>query len=138
MNLLVLGLNHETAPIQLRERVAFSASELEGAIESMRSSLALSEVVILSTCNRTELVCIAPEAVRTGLVHWLASYHRCEVEKLEPAIYHHAGAAALNHLIRVACGLDSMILGEPQIFGQVKAAFLASVCLLYTSDAADE
>ena len=127
MNLLVLGLNHETAPIQLRERVAFSASELEGAIESMRSTLSLSEVVILSTCNRTELVCVASETIRPALIEWLASYHHCEAEDLEPAIYSHEGSGALNHLIRVACGLDSMILGEPQIFGQVKSAFLASV-----------
>ena len=126
MNLLVLGLNHETAPIALRERVVFSASELREAITSLRTATQLEEVVILSTCNRTEIICTGSIDDKEPVIRWLAQDRLCDPLALEPSIYQHEQKDAVSHLIRVSVGLDSMIIGEPQIFGQMKDAFLAS------------
>ncbi len=126
MNLLVLGLSHETAPIELRERVAFSASELGDAITSFRTATRLEEVVVLSTCNRTEIICTGNIDDKEAIVQWLAQNRHCDLAALEPSLYHHAQMDAVSHLIRVSVGLDSMIIGEPQIFGQMKDAFLVA------------
>ena len=126
MNLLVLGLNHQTAPIALRERVAFSASELRDAVTSLRTATQLEEAVILSTCNRTEIICTGSIDDKEAITRWLAQDRHCDISALMPSIYHHAQTDAVSHLIRVSVGLDSMIIGEPQIFGQMKDAFLTS------------
>ena len=126
MNLLVLGLNHETAPIALRERVSFSASELRDAVMSLRTATQLEEAVILSTCNRTEIICTGGIDDKEAITRWLAQDRHCDLSALTPSIYHHAQTDAVSHLIRVSVGLDSMIIGEPQIFGQMKDAFLTS------------
>ena len=126
MNLFVLGLNHETAPIALRERVAFSASELRDAVMSLRTATQLEEAVILSTCNRTEIICTGGIDDKEAITRWLAQDRHCDLSALTPSIYHHAQMDAVSHLIRVSVGLDSMIIGEPQIFGQMKDAFLTS------------
>ena len=126
MNLFILGLNHETAPIALRERVAFSASELRDAVASLRTATQLEEAVILSTCNRTEIICAGSIDDREAIIHWLAQDRHCDLSALTPSSYQHAQTDAVSHLIRVSVGLDSMIIGEPQIFGQMKDAFLAS------------
>ncbi|HNL32491.1 MAG TPA: glutamyl-tRNA reductase [Pseudomonadales bacterium] len=123
--LLALGINHTTADITLRERVAFNPARFGEALESARDSVPLREVAILSTCNRTELYCV-PESLpgaRQRLLAWLADYHHLPQKQLTRSLYTHWGAKAARHMMRVAAGLDSMILGEPQILGQMKEAY---------------
>jgi len=120
MTLWVLGLNHQTAPVGLRERVAFDAAALPGALASLRALPDVSEAAVLSTCNRTELYAIAEDG--QALSAWLATH----AEGLEGYLYRHSDADAVRHLFRVATGLDSMVLGEPQILGQVKEAWVAA------------
>ncbi len=121
MALLTLGLNHKTAPVDIRERVAFGPDIIVGALRSLLEQSQVEEAVILSTCNRTELYCMSddPDAVAS----WLASFHGLELETISPYLYRHAERDSVRHLLRVASGLDSMVLGEPQILGQVKSAY---------------
>lgn len=123
MDLLVVGINHQTAPVALRERVAFTPEQLGDALPDLRAYAQTEEVAVLSTCNRTEILLLAPAEARQRIIEWLASYHELRIQDLEQSLYHHAGSEAIRHVFRVACGLDSMILGEPQIFGQVKDCF---------------
>jgi glutamyl-tRNA reductase len=120
MTLWVLGLNHQTAPVGLRERVAFDAAALPAALASLRALPSVSEAAVLSTCNRTELYAIAEDG--QALSAWLATH----AEGLDGYLYRHSDADAVRHLFRVATGLDSMVLGEPQILGQVKEAWVAA------------
>ncbi|MDR6842939.1 glutamyl-tRNA reductase [Pseudoxanthomonas sacheonensis] len=120
MTLWVLGLNHQTAPVGLRERVAFDAAALPAALASLRALPDVSEAAVLSTCNRTELYAIAEDG--QALSAWLATH----AEGLDGYLYRHSDADAVRHLFRVATGLDSMVLGEPQILGQVKEAWVAA------------
>ncbi len=120
MTLWVLGLNHQTAPVDLRERVAFDARSLPAALASLRALPQVSEAAVLSTCNRTELYAIAEDG--NALATWLATH----AEGLDGYLYRHSDAEAVRHLFRVATGLDSMVLGEPQILGQVKEAWVAA------------
>jgi len=117
MTLWVLGLNHQTAPVDLRERAAFAGDALPRALESLRALQQVSEAALLSTCNRTEVYAMAEEA--HCLVNWLETH----VPGLSGYLYQHQEAEAVRHLFRVATGLDSMVLGEPQILGQVKEAW---------------
>nr|P42808.1 RecName: Full=Glutamyl-tRNA reductase; Short=GluTR [Xanthomonas phaseoli pv. phaseoli]BAA03668.1 glutamyl-tRNA reductase [Xanthomonas phaseoli pv. phaseoli] len=117
MTLWVLGLNHQTAPVDLRERAAFAGDALPRALESLRALPQVSEAALLSTCNRTELYAMAEEA--HSLVTWLETH----APALSGYLYQHQEAEAVRHLFRVATGLDSMVLGEPQILGQVKDAW---------------
>ena len=120
MMLWVLGLNHQTAPVSLRERVAFDAAALPAALASLRGLAEVSEAALLSTCNRTELYAIAADG--NALSDWLATH----ADGLDGYLYRHSDADAVRHLFRVATGLDSMVLGEPQILGQVKEAWVAA------------
>ena len=120
MTLWVLGLNHQTAPVNLRERVAFDAAALPAALSSLRSLPEVSEAAVLSTCNRTELYAFTQDG--DSLARWLSTH----AEGLDAYLYRHSDAAAVRHLFRVATGLDSMVLGEPQILGQVKDAWVAA------------
>ncbi|MET0580526.1 MAG: glutamyl-tRNA reductase [Pseudoxanthomonas sp.] len=120
MTLWVLGLNHQTAPVGLRERVAFDAAALPAALASLRALPDVSEAAVLSTCNRTELYAIAEDG--QALSAWLATH----ADGLDGYLYRHSDADAVRHLFRVATGLDSMVLGEPQILGQVKEAWVAA------------
>jgi len=123
MALLALGLNHQTAPIALREKVAFAPEALDAALASLRAVPGVHEAALLSTCNRTELYArIEPEA-EPAVVHWLADHHDLGVSTLDAYLYRHVDEAAVRHLFRVATGLDSLVLGEPQILGQVKQAW---------------
>lgn len=125
LTLLALGINHTTADISLRERVAFNPERFTEALVSARDNVPLKEVAILSTCNRTELYCI-PESLpdaRQRLLAWLAAYHHLPQAQLAQSSYAHWGETAARHMMRVAAGLDSMILGEPQILGQMKDAY---------------
>lgn len=117
MTLWVLGLNHQTAPVELRERASFGGEALPRALASLRDTPQLAEAVLLSTCNRTELYAIADSG--EPLAQWLQAH----AGELQGYLYRHADADAVRHLFRVATGLDSMVLGEPQILGQVKDAW---------------
>lgn len=123
MALFLAGINHHSAPVALRERVAIVDESLAEALSEAQHQLALPEIVILSTCNRTELICEVDEPDAQRLIAWLARYHGVALDELMPHIYQCHEYDALRHLITVACGLDSMVLGEPQVFGQIKAAF---------------
>ncbi|PAV27236.1 glutamyl-tRNA reductase [Tamilnaduibacter salinus] len=123
MALLTLGINHRTAPLALRERVAFTPEQLPVAFEGLRSFAEVDEAAILSTCNRTELYLSAPPSQAPAVLDWLADYHGMATSDLEDAFYQHRDEDTVRHLMRVACGLDSMVMGEPQIFGQLKDAY---------------
>ena len=119
MSLLALGLNHNTAPLAVRERVVFHVERLREALAEIKRSLA-SEAAILSTCNRTELYLAADQPA--AVAEWLAQYHRFEPAELQRYLYTLPREQAVRHAFRVASGLDSMVLGEPQILGQMKEA----------------
>ncbi|NCA89142.1 MAG: glutamyl-tRNA reductase [Gammaproteobacteria bacterium] len=123
MTLLAVGLNHKTAPVDIRERIAFGPDILAGALRSLAEDPALSEGAILSTCNRTEIYCVLNGSRRECVADWLARFHGIEAVRLSPYLFTHVDRAAVTHLLEVASGLDSMVLGEPQILGQVKTAF---------------
>ena len=126
MQLLTISLNHTNAPLALRERVAFSAEHVPEALADLRRQLAaeVAECAILSTCCRTELYCVMhePEAAHGALVDWLAGRSALAASELRPKLYALAQRHAVRHAFRVAGGLDSMMLGEPQILGQMKQA----------------
>ena len=128
MLLAAVGVNHQTAPLDLRERLAFSAEGLKDALRALREALYARaggtgvEAAILSTCNRTEIYCAAPADPREALLHWLADSRELrEVQLLEHS-YRLVHEGTVRHAFRVASGLDSMVLGEPQILGQMKDA----------------
>lgn len=123
MQLFALGINHHTAPLDVREQVAFQPDSLPQALNALMRDRQLREAAILSTCNRTELYCSAAQAGDVALTaDWLARYHALPVEKLQPYLYSLPQQDAVRHVFRVASGLDSMVLGEPQILGQMKQA----------------
>ncbi|MDR2092431.1 MAG: glutamyl-tRNA reductase [Azoarcus sp.] len=120
MQLYALGLNHHTAPLAIREQVAFASGCLDRALRDLTDGPAVREAAILSTCNRTELY-FASEAPQYA-TDWLARFHRLPLGDISPYLYSHPAREAVRHVFRVASGLDSMVLGEPQILGQVKDA----------------
>jgi glutamyl-tRNA reductase len=117
MQLYVIGVNHTTAPIQIREHVAFDSDLLGSALHELTQNGA-SEAAILSTCNRTELYCSTDDPQKA--LDWLSQYHHLEKDAIAPYIYTLPNDEAVKHAFRVASGLDSMVLGEPQILGQFK------------------
>ncbi|RKR02568.1 glutamyl-tRNA reductase [Kushneria sinocarnis] len=121
--LLVLGINHTTAEIAVREQVAFGPSQLGVALDELRTLPGMHEASILSTCNRTELYCALQDGSEQTILDWLARFHRLPVEALQACTYYYREGEAARHMMRVACGLDSMVLGEPQILGQLKEAY---------------
>ncbi|MBM3372755.1 MAG: glutamyl-tRNA reductase, partial [Betaproteobacteria bacterium] len=120
MPLFAFGLNHQTAPLDVRERVVFGAEQLTQALRDLVDRRPVSEAAIISTCNRTEVYCSTPEP--RSVVDWLAGYHRMKPVQIQPYLYELPQARAVKHAFRVASGLDSMVLGEPQILGQFKTA----------------
>ncbi|ALO43124.1 glutamyl-tRNA reductase [Pseudoalteromonas sp. SS15] len=123
MTIIALGINHKTASVELREKVAFSPEQLSNALSQLASSEQFKETVIVSTCNRTELYCSLEHSNSQALLKWLADFHCIDTEQLEDNVYIHQNQDAINHLMRVACGLDSLVLGEPQILGQIKQSY---------------
>lgn len=128
MNLIALGINHNSAAVEVRERVAFAPEQVSEALADACEAGQVDEVVILSTCNRTEMYAIVPQGVSVvdkalQLIDWMANYHHLSVEDLRQSAYHFESREALQHIVQVASGLDSMVLGEPQIFGQIKSAY---------------
>jgi glutamyl-tRNA reductase len=124
MSLLALGINHQTAPIDLRERVAFDPGMLAPALAALHALPQVQEVALLSTCNRTELYACADDD-GDALAEWLATHPESSGD-LHAYLYRHRDGEAARHLVRVAAGLDSLVLGEPQILGQVKQAWSAA------------
>ncbi len=122
MALLALGINHKTASVDLREKIAFDGEQLSAGLAHARASLPVQEVAILSTCNRTEFYLVG-QIQSQHLLAWLAQQRQLDPDRLHPVSYVWQGEEALRHMMRVASGLDSMILGEPQILGQMKTAY---------------
>jgi len=122
MSLFAFGLNHTTAPVDIRERVAFAPEHLSSALKELASTNGVHEAAIVSTCNRTDLYCELSESAASAAVSWFHRYHQLAAGEIVPYLYQHRAAQAVRHLLRVASGLDSLVLGESQILGQVKDA----------------
>jgi glutamyl-tRNA reductase len=122
MTLALIGVNHKTAPIELRERIAISREDLPDTTRALAAMPGVSECMIVSTCNRVELLA-AVDSPTTSLTGFLESQFGIEAAQIEPHIYEYRDTEAVNHLFRMAASLDSMVVGEPQILGQVKEAF---------------
>jgi glutamyl-tRNA reductase len=125
MKVVVCGINHTTAPVEVRERVAFDPPSLPAAFRELTAARGFPEALILSTCNRVEVTVVAGENVDApaALEEFLATSHRVEPSFLRPHLYHHEDREAVRHIFRVASSLDSMVVGEPQILGQMKSAY---------------
>lgn len=125
MKLWLTGLNHRSAPVAVRERLAFSESELPRALAELRATPGIAEAMILSTCNRVEVAVAADDAcdAADAVIAWLCRDRQLDRSWLEPHLYAFADHDAIRHVFRVAASLDSMVVGEPQILGQLKAAY---------------
>ena len=123
MAFLALGINHKTASVDVRERVAFTPEQLVEALQQLCRATPSREAAILSTCNRSELYLEQDQLQADDVLRWLADYHRLNIDDLRACAYVHSDNDAVRHMMRVASGLDSMVLGEPQILGQMKSAY---------------
>lgn len=126
MSILAVGINHKTASVAVREKISFSPDLLTNALQEMLTTVECREAAILSTCNRTELYLVQDgqlEITQDKLVRWLELHHNVPASVISPSLYWHQDQQAVNHMMRVACGLDSLVLGEPQILGQMKQAY---------------
>lgn len=123
MSLITLGINHKTAPLDLRERLAFTPQSLPEALQSLKKLAHIKEASILSTCNRTELYCVTSEDNDSALIQWFSQFHGLDESLIKQHLYLLAHEETIRHAMEVACGLDSMVLGEPQIAGQIKDAY---------------
>lgn len=123
MTFITIGINYTTAPVAIRERLAFPLEVLQLALQDLVSIKEISEAAILSTCNRTEFYCITQSDNQNLLIDWIAQNKQIAIQDLTPYLYCHKDNATIRHIFRVACGLDSMVLGEPQILGQMKTAY---------------
>jgi glutamyl-tRNA reductase len=124
MDVVVIGINHRTAPVEIRERVSFSGEELGRSLRKVLEHPEFTEDMILSTCNRVEIYATThdPEGGIVALKNFLAEYHGVSLDEFEKSLYVHVGSGAIRHIFRVASSLDSMVVGEPQILGQIKEA----------------
>jgi glutamyl-tRNA reductase len=127
MTLLAVGLNHATAPVEVRERIVFAPDSLPDALRALQREGSAAEAAILSTCNRTEIYCAVDDPVSNRPVQWFTELCGRRLGNLQTQLYVHPDASAVKHLLRVASGLDSMILGEPQVLGQLKRAYEVGV-----------
>jgi glutamyl-tRNA reductase len=127
MEIVLVGLNFRTAPVEVREKVFFSTEQAQRAAEELRAQGILEEALVLSTCNRSEVYGVHPTAKRASagaLSSFLCNFHSIQLELLSPSLYHHYDLDAVRHLFRVSAGLESMLLGEAEILGQVREAYL--------------
>jgi len=125
MNIVVVGLSHKTASVDIREKVAFVPTQMEKPLRALLTLEDVAEAVIVSTCNRVEVI-VSTRDIAGGMARvkrFLADYHQIPAQTLEPHLYAHHGEAAIRHVFRVASSLDSMVVGEPQILGQIKTAY---------------
>lgn len=125
MHLYLLGVSHRTAPVELRERLDFSSRDVGAAVEALTARTSASETVVLSTCNRSELYVVSEQRgqTRADLISFLSQYHQIPVDDFVPHLFAREDGEVVHHLFRVAAGLDSLVVGEPQVLGQVKDAF---------------
>lgn len=123
MTLHVLGINHRTAPVEIREKIAFAPEHMIAALEQAKVAAGVEEIAILSTCNRTELYASSATSGTDNLMRWLGDYHQVPRGILNDSCYNYCDEQAVGHMMKVASGLDSMVLGEPQILGQIKSAY---------------
>jgi len=123
MHVLSLGLNHTTAPVEVRERAAVAAEHLDDALQDIAKQGRIEEATILSTCNRTEVYCQVPNNNIEVVSDWLCDFHELKKDEVSPYLYAFPDQDAVKHAFRVASGLDSLVIGEPQILGQMKTAF---------------
>ncbi|GAB3370351.1 glutamyl-tRNA reductase [Azotobacter armeniacus] len=123
MAFIALGINHKTASVDVRERVAFTPAQLAEALQQLCRHTDSREAAILSTCNRSELYLEQDSPRVDAVLQWLADYHRLTLDELRACAYVHRDESAVRHMMRVASGLDSLVLGEPQILGQMKTAY---------------
>ncbi|MCF6202379.1 MAG: glutamyl-tRNA reductase [Methylococcaceae bacterium] len=126
MTLHAVGINYNTAPIAIRERLAFPAELLESALKTLWNSHKIDGAAILSTCNRTEFYFQTDENTPSSLIEWIAENKKIPPSEFIPYLYNYTDSQSIKHMFRVACGLDSMVLGEPQILGQMKTAYQAA------------
>lgn len=127
MTLLAFGLNHTTAPLEVREKVTFGSDSMPSALLDLTNRGGVQEAAILSTCNRTEIYCNTGPNVIHEPIEWFTDYHGFTPVELEKFIYTHPEENAVKHMLRVASGLDSMVLGEPQVLGQLKEAYRIAI-----------
>ncbi len=126
MEIVLVGLNHLTSPVEVRERVSFTNDQARRAADELRARGLLDETLVLSTCNRSEVYGVPPESMResaAGVSSFLSEFHAVQHDVLSVSLYHHYDRQAVRHLFRVAAGLDSMLLGEAEILGQVREAY---------------
>lgn len=128
MSVITVGLNHTTAPVEVRERIAISPDDIRDSLDSIRSITGIEEAAVLSTCNRTEMICWSNDQSNSkDLGSWLADHRKFEAAALNQHLYEYHDVDAIHHVLRVACGLDSMVLGENEILGQLKTAYQNAV-----------
>jgi len=123
VTLFAFGINHKTAPVEIREKVAFAPEKIQAALKELTHTADIHEAAIVSTCNRTELYCGVDSDNGIAIINWFRQYHNLDASDIDPYIYTHADIEAVQHILRVASGLDSLVLGEPQILGQIKDAY---------------
>ena len=116
MPIVAFGINHKTAPVAIREKVSFPPERLNEALQDLLACPIVNEAAILSTCNRTEIYCGVENLNNEQLIAWLAGFHDLDTDQIRDYTYLHPDEEGIRHLLRVASGLDSLILGEPQIF----------------------
>src|ERR1700746_883816 len=129
MEIVLVGLNHRSAPVEVRERVSFPADQARQAAAELRARGIFHETLVLSTCNRSEVYGVPPETSHqsaAALSRYLSDFHSVHLDLLNGSLYHHYDRHAVRHLFRVASGLDSMVLGEAEILGQVREAYRAA------------
>ncbi len=126
MTLISVGINYNTAPLEIREQLAFPADTLQSTLQSLWHTKQVDGAAILSTCNRTEFYSQAPKNHIENLIEWIAFSKKLQPADIKPYLYQYQDSQAIRHMFRVACGLDSMVLGEPQILGQMKTAYQAA------------
>ena len=129
MHLFAFGINHQTAPLSVREQIAFNVDAMESALRDLVSNIAVKEATILSTCNRVEILASVEDQNQgiQSIENFLSNYGHISVTDLQPKLYQHFDNQAIRHVFRVSSSLDSMILGEPQILGQVKSCYGTAV-----------
>ena len=129
LDIVLLGLNHKTAPVELRELLAFSKEEAVAVLEGLQKGSDINEVMLISTCNRVEVLLTTSNTINAvnSVKTYISEFKKIPISKFEQAFYMHDGEEAVRHIFRVASSLDSMIVGEPQILGQIKDAYLTAI-----------